>query len=53
MKIMPGDLVMTGTPEGVGPVIPGDRITGGIDRLGEIGINISPAESSAVNIAAE
>ncbi len=28
MKIMPGDLVMTGTPEGVGPVVPGDRITG-------------------------
>jgi fumarylpyruvate hydrolase len=53
MKIMPGDLVMTGTPEGVGPVVPGDRISGGIDRLGEIGLTIGPAEASAVGIAAE
>jgi fumarylpyruvate hydrolase len=53
MKIMPGDLVMTGTPEGVGAVVPGDRITGGIDRLGEIAVNIGPAEASSVNIAAE
>jgi fumarylpyruvate hydrolase len=53
MKIMPGDLVMTGTPEGVGPVVPADRISGGIDRLGEIGVDIGPAEANAVGIAAE
>jgi fumarylpyruvate hydrolase len=50
---MPGDLVMTGTPEGVGPVVPGDRIAGGIEKLGEIGVTIGPAEASAVAIAAE
>jgi hypothetical protein len=33
--------------------VPGDRITGGIEKLGEISVNIGPAESSAVNIAAE
>jgi fumarylpyruvate hydrolase len=44
---------MTGTPEGVGPVVPGDRITGSIDRLGEIGLTIGPPEASAVGIAAE
>jgi acylpyruvate hydrolase len=29
-----GDLLLTGTPEGVGPVVPGDVITAGIDSLG-------------------
>ncbi len=27
----PGDLIYTGTPEGVGPVLPGDEITGQIE----------------------
>lgn len=40
MELRPGDLIMTGTPEGVGPVEPGQTITGGIDGLGEIRITI-------------
>lgn len=40
MRLEPGDLIYTGTPAGVGPVVPGDRITAGIDGLGEIGIGI-------------
>jgi fumarylpyruvate hydrolase len=36
----PGDLIMTGTPAGVGPVVPGDKITGGIDGLDPISIKI-------------
>jgi fumarylpyruvate hydrolase len=36
IMLAPGDLIMTGTPEGVGPVVRGDLITGGIDGLGEI-----------------
>ena len=36
MMLAPGDLIMTGTPEGVGPVVRGDLITGGIDGIGEI-----------------
>jgi len=31
--VQPGDLIYTGTPAGVGPLRPGDRITGGIDGL--------------------
>ena len=31
-----GDLIFTGTPEGVGPVIRGDRLEGHIDGVGEI-----------------
>ncbi len=37
-----GDIIMTGTPAGVGAIVPGDRVTGGIDGLGEIGITIAP-----------
>jgi fumarylpyruvate hydrolase len=31
--LKPGDLIYTGTPAGVGPLRPGDRIDGGIDGL--------------------
>ena len=41
MALRPGDLIMTGTPEGVGPVKPGEAITGGIDGLGEITLSIN------------
>ncbi len=36
----PGDLIMTGTPAGVGAVLPGDKITGGIDGLAPISLKI-------------
>jgi len=36
----PGDLIMTGTPAGVGPVVPGDKIAGHIDGLEPISLNI-------------
>lgn len=40
----PGDLIFTGTPEGVGAVKPGDTITGHVDRVGDILLTIGPAE---------
>ncbi|TNF58972.1 MAG: FAA hydrolase family protein [Rhodobacteraceae bacterium] len=40
----PGDLIMTGTPAGVGPVVAGDVITGGIDGLDPISLTIAAAE---------
>jgi fumarylpyruvate hydrolase len=40
----PGDLIMTGTPAGVGPVVAGDAITGGIDGLDPVALKIGPAE---------
>jgi len=40
MELRPGDLIMTGTPEGVGPVQRGEVMTGGIDGLGEIKITV-------------
>jgi fumarylpyruvate hydrolase len=41
--LQPGDLVFTGTPEGVGAVVPGDRIDGHIEGVGEIRLQIAEA----------
>lgn len=41
MRLAPGDLIFTGTPEGVGPLVAGDLVRGGVDGLGEIEIRIS------------
>ena len=40
----PGDLIYTGTPEGVGPVNSGDHLEGVIDGVGTITLTIGPAE---------
>jgi fumarylpyruvate hydrolase len=37
----PGDLIYTGTPSGVGPVLPGDQIEGQIQGIGTISLSIS------------
>jgi fumarylpyruvate hydrolase len=42
--LVPGDVIMTGTPAGVGPVQPGDVLTGGIDGLQPIELTISDPE---------
>ncbi len=42
--LQPGDLIFTGTPEGVGPVVAGDRIAGHIDAVGEIALTVGAAE---------
>lgn len=38
--LQPGDLIYTGTPEGVGPVKPGNRIEGSIAQVGTIALTI-------------
>ena len=43
--LQPGDLIFTGTPAGVGPVVAGDRIDGMIEGVGRITLNICAAES--------
>lgn len=39
--LAPGDLVFTGTPAGVGPLAPGDRVRGGVDGIAEISLQIA------------
>jgi len=40
--LQPGDLIYTGTPEGVGAVVPGDRITGRVEGVAEIALTVGP-----------
>jgi fumarylpyruvate hydrolase len=42
--LQPGDLIYTGTPEGVGAVQPGDHITGHVTGVGEVALTIGAAE---------
>ena len=39
-RLYPGDLIYTGTPEGVGPVVPGDIMSCRIDRLGSMQVAV-------------
>ncbi len=41
VKLRAGDLIFTGTPEGVGPVVSGDHITGEIKGLAPISVSFS------------
>ncbi|HUK11172.1 MAG TPA: fumarylacetoacetate hydrolase family protein [Stellaceae bacterium] len=41
--LLPGDLIFTGTPEGVGPVKPGDILTASIEGIGAMRVEIRAA----------
>ena len=41
--LAPGDLIYTGTPAGVGPVGPGDRLLGEVAGLDPVELAIGPA----------
>ncbi|PWC44825.1 fumarylacetoacetate hydrolase family protein [Azospirillum sp. TSO22-1] len=40
VELKPGDLIYTGTPEGVGPVVTGDRLEGAVEGVGTLAITI-------------
>jgi fumarylpyruvate hydrolase len=42
--LQPGDLIYTGTPEGVGAVVSGDKITGRVEGVAEISVRVGSAE---------
>ncbi|MES2024242.1 MAG: fumarylacetoacetate hydrolase family protein [Pseudomonadota bacterium] len=39
-ELMPGDIIYSGTPENVGPVVRGDIMEGHIDRLPNITLKV-------------
>lgn len=41
-ELQPGDLIFTGTPEGVGEVKPGDRMVCHVEKLGAITVTVDP-----------
>jgi 2-keto-4-pentenoate hydratase/2-oxohepta-3-ene-1,7-dioic acid hydratase in catechol pathway len=40
--LYPGDVIMTGTPEGVAPVVPGDTMRARIERIGQMQVAVGP-----------
>jgi fumarylpyruvate hydrolase len=40
-RLAPGDLIFTGTPEGVGPLVVGDRVRGEIDSVGTLAFTVA------------
>ena len=40
MTLYPGDLLSTGTPEGVGPLRPGDEVTLDVERIGRMSVRV-------------
>ncbi len=43
----PGDVIYTGTPEGVSPIEPGDHIVATIQRIGTMQVSVRAAEGAA------
>lgn len=39
--LAPGDLILTGTPAGVGPVVRGDRLAGSVEGVGALEIEVT------------
>jgi 2-keto-4-pentenoate hydratase/2-oxohepta-3-ene-1,7-dioic acid hydratase in catechol pathway len=46
MTLLPGDVIMTGTPAGVGPLRPGDRIEVEVEGVGTLANEVAAAPAS-------
>ncbi|MFY0408085.1 fumarylacetoacetate hydrolase family protein [Solicola sp. PLA-1-18] len=44
MTLLPGDVILTGTPEGVGPLTPGDEVSVTIEGIGTLTNRVVPSE---------
>jgi fumarylpyruvate hydrolase len=42
VALAPGDLIYSGTPAGVGPMRPGDDVSGGVEGLAEFTFAVGP-----------
>ena len=40
-RLAPGDLIYTGTPEGVGPLVRGDAVEGEIEGVGALSFRMT------------
>ena len=44
IRLKAGDVIMTGTPAGVGAIVEGDKVEGAVDGVGSISITIAPRQ---------
>ena len=42
----PGDVIYTGTPEGVSPIVPGDEVVATIEKIGTMHVSVRAAEGA-------
>jgi 2-keto-4-pentenoate hydratase/2-oxohepta-3-ene-1,7-dioic acid hydratase in catechol pathway len=49
--LYPGDVIFTGTPEGVSPIEPGDEIVATIEKIGTMRLRVRAAEGTSVSEA--
>jgi 2-keto-4-pentenoate hydratase/2-oxohepta-3-ene-1,7-dioic acid hydratase in catechol pathway len=42
--LFPGDIISTGTPEGVSPIVPGDTVVATIEKIGSMQVKVRAAE---------
>ncbi|MBL1177905.1 fumarylacetoacetate hydrolase family protein, partial [Pantanalinema sp. GBBB05] len=45
MTLLPGDVVLTGTPEGIGPMQVGDHVRVEIEGIGYLSNSLAPREA--------
>lgn len=50
VMLMPGDLIYTGTPSGVGPLQAGDVIRGGVAKIGQFSMTVGSTSSLAATL---
>lgn len=46
--LYPGDVIFTGTPEGVSPIQPGDEVSASIERIGTMDVHVRAADTGSV-----
>jgi len=51
--LFPGDVIYTGTPEGVSPIQPGDEVNASIDRIGSITVRVRAADTTGTRELSE
>ena len=47
LPLQPGDVIATGTPDGVGPIVAGDEVTIEIERVGSMTLKVQEADELA------
>lgn len=53
MTLYPGDIIATGTPEGVGPVVAGDKIRIEIEQVGAMTVDVVQGEGGFTEVFAQ
>ena len=51
MILQPGDVIITGTPEGVSPIVPGDVNVAAIEKIGSMEAKVRAAEDHEHNVS--